>query len=147
MWVTTSPKRGTQSRFSFFFWTSAGANADGAVARVVVGVHQVLDDIHPTHGAAVRQICPYPGHYGGVKSLHHGRLLLALTGKVLNTVLLHQGLKIRVKELLAFVRLSAPWFPWGRGGEHLPERRRNCLGVFRVDLNCPRKFGKYINHG
>ena len=80
-------------------------HADGAVARVVVGVHQVLDDIHQTHGATVRQICPYPGLDGAVKSLHHGRLLLDLTGKVLNTVALHQGLKVRVKEHLALVGL------------------------------------------
>ena len=64
-------------------------HADKAVARVVIGVYQVLDDIHPTKGAAVRQICPYPGLEGAVKSLHHGRLLHALTGKVLNTVALN----------------------------------------------------------
>ena len=80
-------------------------HADGAVVRVVVGVHQVLDDVHPTHGAAVRQICLYPGLDGAVKLLYHGRLLLALTGKALNTVALSQGLKSRVKELLAFVGL------------------------------------------
>ena len=80
-------------------------HADGAVARVVVGVHQVLDEVHPTHGAALRQICPYPGFDGAVKSLHHGCLLLAFTGKVLDTVALHQGLKVRVKKLLALVGL------------------------------------------
>ena len=63
-------------------------HADGAVVRVVVGVHQVLDDVHLTHGAAVRQICPYPGINSAVKSVNHGRLLLAFTGKVLNTVAL-----------------------------------------------------------
>ena len=72
-------------------------HADIAVARVVVGVHLVLDDIHPTHGAAVGQICLYPGLDGAIKSLYYGRLMHALTGKVLNTVALHQALKVRVK--------------------------------------------------
>ena len=36
---------------------------------------------------------------------------------------------------------------WVRGGEHLPERRRDCLGVLGVDWNCLREFGKYINYG
>ena len=80
-------------------------HADGAVARVVVGVHQVLDDVHTTHGAAVLQIYPYLGFAGAVKSLHHGCLLLDFTGKVLDTVALHQCLKVRVKELLALVGL------------------------------------------
>ena len=35
------------------------SHADGAVARVIVGVNQVLNDIHPAHGAAVRQIFLY----------------------------------------------------------------------------------------
>ena len=80
-------------------------HADEAVARFVVGVNQVLDDIHLAHGAAVRQICPYPGFDGAVESLYHGRLLLAFTGKVLNTMALHKGLEIRVEELLALVGL------------------------------------------
>ena len=80
-------------------------HADGAVTRVVVGVHQVLDDVDPTHGAAVRQICPNPGFVGVVKSLYYGNFLLAFTGKLLDTVTLHQGLKVRVKELLALVCL------------------------------------------
>ena len=80
-------------------------HADGAVARVVVGVDQVLDYIHLTHGATVRQMCPYSGLDGAVKSLHYGRLLLALIAKLLNTVALRQGLKVRVKELLALVGL------------------------------------------
>ena len=79
--------------------------ADGAVARVVVGVNQVLDDIHPAHGAAVRQICPYPGFDGAVESLYHGRFLLAFSGKVLNTVAFHQGLEVRVEEFFALVGL------------------------------------------
>ena len=49
-------------------------HADGAVARVVIKVYQILDDIHQTHGATVRQICLYPGHDGPIESLHHGRL-------------------------------------------------------------------------
>ena len=76
--------------------------ADGAVVQVIVKVYQVLDDAHPTNGAAFRQICLYFGHDAAVKSLHYGRLVLAITGKDLNTVELHQGLKVRVKELLAF---------------------------------------------
>ena len=72
---------------------------------MVVGVNQVLDDIHPAHSAAVRKICPYPGLDGSIESLYHGRLLLALSGKVLDTVALYQGLEVRVKELLAFVGL------------------------------------------
>ena len=80
-------------------------HADGAVARVVVGVNQVLDDFYPAHGAAVRQICPYPGLDSPIKSLHHGRILFALTGKVLDTDAFHQGLEVRVEELLALVGL------------------------------------------
>ena len=33
---------------------------------------------------------------------------------------------------------------WFRGGEHLPESRRDCLGVLGVDRNCPGELGKYI---
>ena len=80
------------------------SHADGAVARVVVGVNQVLDDIDLAHGAAVRQICPYSGLDGSVESLYHGRLLFALTGKVLNTVALHQGMEVRVEVLLVSCR-------------------------------------------
>ena len=80
-------------------------HTDRAVERVVVCVNQVLDDIHPAHSASVRQICPYPGLDGAVKSLYHGRLLLALTGNVLDTMALHKGLEIRVEELLAIVGL------------------------------------------
>ena len=72
---------------------------------MVVGVHQVLDDVHPTQGVTVRQICPYSGLDGAVKSLHHGRLFFAFTGIVLDTVALYLDLKVRVKELLAFVGL------------------------------------------
>ena len=36
-------------------------NDDRALARAFVEVHQVLDGIHPTNGAKVRQICLYPG--------------------------------------------------------------------------------------
>ena len=77
-------------------------HADGAVARVVVPVNQVLDDIYPAHRAAVRQICPYPGHNGPIESFHHGRVFIALTGKVLDTVAFHQSLEIRVEEFFAF---------------------------------------------
>ena len=87
------PNRRIQRRFSSFF-DIGRSHADGAVARVVVGVNQVLDDIHPAHGPAVREICPYPGYDGAVESLYYGRLLLAFTGKVLNTMALHKGLEI-----------------------------------------------------
>ena len=80
-------------------------HTDGAVVRVVLWVDQVLNDIHPTHGAAVGQICPYPGFYVPIESLHHGRRLFALTGKVLDTVAFHQGLKVRVEEFLTLVGL------------------------------------------
>ena len=83
----------------------ARRHGDGAVARVVVGVDQLLDDIHPTHGAAVRQICPYPGFDGPIESLRFGRLLFAFTVKVLNTVACHQGLKVRVEEFVTLVGL------------------------------------------
>ena len=76
------------------------SHADGGVARVDVGVNQVLDDIHPAHGAAVRQIFSSPGLDGSVKSLYNGRLLFALTGKVLDTVALHQDLEVRVDDYL-----------------------------------------------
>ena len=81
------------------------SHADGAVARVVVGVNQVLEDIHSAHGASVRQICPYLGLDVPIESLHHGHLLFALTGKALNTLAFHQGLKGRVEEFLALVGL------------------------------------------
>ena len=81
------------------------SHADGALARVVEGVYQVLDDIHPGHGAAVRQIYPYAGLDGAVKSLHHDRLLLAFTGKVLDIVAFHQSLEVKVKELFAMRNL------------------------------------------
>ena len=48
--------------------------ADGAKVRVVIEVYQVLDNLHSTHGAAVRQIFHYSGLDSAVKSLHHGRL-------------------------------------------------------------------------
>ena len=118
------------------------SHADGAVARVVVNVNQVLDDIHPPHGAAVRQLCPYPGLDTAVESLYHGHILLALTGKVLNTMALHQGLKIRIDELLAIVDLYALRVALVFGGEHLTERRRDCFCVLRVDRNCRNKLGK-----
>ena len=70
------------------------SHADGAVALVVVGVNQVLDVIHSAHGAAVRQICQYYSFDGAVESLYKGRHLIAFTGKVLDTVALHKGLKI-----------------------------------------------------
>ena len=79
--------------------------ADGAVARVVLGVNQVLDDVYPAHGASVRQIYQYPGLDGLIESLYHGRLLVALTDKVLDTVAFHQGLEVRVEEFFAFVGL------------------------------------------
>ena len=78
-------------------------HVDKAVTRVVVGVDQVLDDIHSTHGAAVRQICPYPCFDGLMESFHHGRLLFALTVKVLDTVAFHQRLEVRVEEFLDLV--------------------------------------------
>ena len=80
-------------------------NADGAVARIIVVINQVLYYITPTHGAPVRQICPYPGLDGPVKSLYHARLLLVFTGKVLDTVAFLQSLEVRVEELLALVCL------------------------------------------
>ena len=81
------------------------SHADGAVARVVVGVNQVLDDINQAHCAAIRQVCPYPGFDGSVKSLYNGHILFALTGKVLDIVSLYHSLEVRVEELLAFVGL------------------------------------------
>ena len=71
---------------------SGRSDADGAVARVVVCVNHVVDVINPAHG--VRQICPYPALDGSVESLFRNCRLLALTGKVLDTVALHQGLKV-----------------------------------------------------
>ena len=56
-------------------------HADGVVARVVVRVHQVLDDINPTHGATVRQICQYSGLDNAVKWLLYVRFLLGLMTK------------------------------------------------------------------
>ena len=114
---------------------------------VVVNVNQVLDNIHPAHSVAVRKICPYPGLDSAIKLLHHGRLLFAFTGKVLNTVVLHKGLEVRVEELLALVSLLAPWVARVRGLERLVERRGYCFGVFGVDRNHPGKLRKYVNYG
>ena len=65
------------------------SHTDVAVARVVVRVNQVLIDIFPAHGAAGRQIYLYSDLDGAVEFLYHGRLLLALSSKVLNTMVLH----------------------------------------------------------
>ena len=88
-----------------YFLDIGRRHADEAVARVIVGVNQVLDDIYPAHGAAVRQICQYPNLNGLIESLHYCRLLFALTGKVLDTKAFHQGLEVRVGELFALVGL------------------------------------------
>ena len=80
-------------------------HADGAVARVVVIVNQVLNNIYPYHGTVVQDIGPYPGLDGSIKSLYHGRLLFAFTGKVLDAVAFHQGLEVRVEEFLALLGL------------------------------------------
>ena len=80
-------------------------HADGALPRMVLSVNHVLDNIYSAHDAAVRQICPYPGLDCLIESLHHGRLLFALIGKVLDTVAFHQYLKFRVEELFDLVGL------------------------------------------
>ena len=72
---------------------------------MVVSFNQVLDDIHPAHSAAVRKICLYPGLDCAIEALQDGRLLLAYTGKVLDTAVLHKGQKFRVENLLALVGL------------------------------------------
>ena len=36
---------------------------------------------------------------------------------------------------------------WVRGGEHLLESRRDCLGVFGVNRDCRGEFGKYFIYG
>ena len=97
------PKKAHPETVLVFLLDIGRRHADGAVARVVVGVNQVLDDIYPAHGAAVRQICQYPGFDSPIESLRHGRLLFALTGKLLNTVAFHQGLEFRVEEFLALL--------------------------------------------
>ena len=82
-----------------------------------------------------------------VESLNHGRLLLAFTGKVLNNMAPHKGLKIQVKKLFVFVDLYAPLVAYFRGGYQLLECRRDCFGLIGVDRNCIGKHEKYINHG
>ena len=99
------PKKAHSETVLVFLLDIGRRHADGAVARVVVGVNQVLDVIYPAHGTAVRQICPYPGLDSPIKSLHNGRLLFALNGKVLDTVALYLGLEVRVEEFLALVGL------------------------------------------
>ena len=99
------PKKAHPETVFVFLLDIGRGHADGAVARCVVGVNQVLNDIYPAHGAAVRQICPYPGLDGLIKSLHHGRLLFAFTGKMLDTMAFHQGLEVRVEEFLTLVGL------------------------------------------
>ena len=70
--------------------------------RVVVGVYQVLDDIHPAHNVAVRTICPY---FGLDETASPQSPLLAFTGKVVNIVALNRGSKIRVEEHFVLVGL------------------------------------------
>ena len=79
----------------FVFLSDIGwRHADEAIARVVVGGNQTLDNIYLLHGAEVRQLCPYPGFDGSVELLHNGRLLLALIGQVLNTLAFHEGMEV-----------------------------------------------------
>ena len=80
-------------------------HAGWAVARGFIGVNQFLNDIYRAQCAAVRQIWPYPNLDSLIKSLHHCRIVFALTGKVLNTVAFHQGLEVRVEELFALDNL------------------------------------------
>lgn len=65
------------------------APADGAVARLVVGVYEVQYDIYPAHGASFGQICQYPSLDNFVEPLYYGRPLLAVRNKVLDTVAIH----------------------------------------------------------
>ena len=90
---------------------------------------------------------PYFGLDGSIESLYHGRLLLAFTSKVLNTVALHQGLDVRVIKRFAPVGLYAPWIAWVRGDEHLFKCRRDCFGVLGMYRHCPGKLKEYINNG
>ena len=99
------PKNAHPETVLVFLLDIGRRHADGAVARVVVLVNQVLDDIYPAHGAVVRQICPYFGLESPIKSRYYGHLLFAFTGKVLNTVAFNQGLEVRVDEFLALVGL------------------------------------------
>ena len=122
-------------------------HANWAVARVVVNVNQVLDDIYPAHGAAVRQMWPYPGLEGSIESLIHFRLLFALTGKVLDTVGFHRGLEVRVEKFRALIGLKALIIAWVCGCEHLPESHCDCLGVVGMDRHHLCEHGKCINHG
>ena len=73
--------------------------------RLVVGFNKVLNDIHSAHCAAVKKISPYPNIDCAIEPLHYCRLMLAFTGKVLNTVALYLGLEVRVKELVVHVGL------------------------------------------
>ena len=72
-----------------FFLKIGRRHSDGAVAQLVVNVHQILDHIYLANGAAVRQICPYPSLDSSVESLYHINLLIVLTGKVLDFVTLY----------------------------------------------------------
>ena len=36
---------------------------------------------------------------------------------------------------------------WMCDSKHLTERRRGCLGIFEVDLDCPNKYRKHSNYG
>ena len=99
------PKKAHPETVIVLFLDIGRRHAYGAVARVFVGVNQVLDDIYSAHGAGVRQICPYSGLDGPIESLHHGSFLFALTGKVLDTVTFHQGLEVRVEEFFSLVGL------------------------------------------
>ena len=65
----------------------------------------MLDDIYLAHGAAIREICPYTGLDGSIKSLNYGRLLFAFTGKVLNNVAFNQSLYVQVEERVSVVIL------------------------------------------
>ena len=105
----------------------------GMVGRI----HELLDDVNPAHGPAVRQVRPYASFYGAVKALHDRRLLVALTSKVLDVIALHQRSEWRVKKFLSLVGLESSRVTWCCRLKNLAERLSDGGGIFRFHWRYP----------
>ena len=105
--IVSFPKKAHPITVNVLLLNIGRRHADGEVARVVLGLNEVLDDILPTHGAALRQICPYPGFDNLIESLHNNRCFIERIGKVLDIVAVNQLQEVRVDKFLTYVGVSA----------------------------------------
>ena len=88
------PKKAHSNTILVFVLVINWLYSDKAMARIVVGVYQVLNDIHLAHNAALSQICLYLSLNGEIESLLSSSVLLAITGKVRDIMKLHPGLEV-----------------------------------------------------